>query len=201
MKAEIHPKYHMITVVMTDGTEYQTRSTWGKAGDKLNLDIDSKSHPAWIGGAQQLLDRGGRVAVPEEVFGLSQEGVRPLKPSHPNRDFKTPQLAPGRFCFEGWIDGFAGCRSTYCGLNMICAPIATKTAAPRPILMPTACSNGKPARQAAAASTPAIPVNAPARATGLLTIGTADRISFVNASMAPAPNAVVPRETARRTDA
>ena len=78
MKAEIHPEYHMITVVMTDGTEYQTRSTWGKAGDKLNLDIDSKSHPAWIGGAQQLLDRGGRVSVPEEVFGLSQEGVRPL---------------------------------------------------------------------------------------------------------------------------
>ena len=33
MKAEIHPDYHMITVVMTDGTEYQTRSTWGKEGD------------------------------------------------------------------------------------------------------------------------------------------------------------------------
>ena len=58
MKAEIHPEYHTITVVMTDGTEYQTRSTWGKAGDKLNLDIDSKSHPAWTGGTQQMLDRG-----------------------------------------------------------------------------------------------------------------------------------------------
>ena len=57
MKAEIHPEYHTITVVMTDGTEYQTRSTWGKAGDKLNLDIDSKSHPAWTGGTQQMLDR------------------------------------------------------------------------------------------------------------------------------------------------
>ena len=33
MKAEIHPKYHTITVVMTDGTEYQTRSTWGKEGE------------------------------------------------------------------------------------------------------------------------------------------------------------------------
>ena len=53
MKAEIHPNYHMITVVMTDGTEYQTRSTWGKEGDKLNLDIDSKSHPAWTGGASR----------------------------------------------------------------------------------------------------------------------------------------------------
>src|SRR5437016_4403503 len=68
MKAEIHPEYHMITVVMTDGTEYQTRSTWGKAGDKLNLDIDSKSHPAWIGGAQQLLDRGGRVSRFQKKF-------------------------------------------------------------------------------------------------------------------------------------
>ena len=57
MKAAIHPEYHMITVVMTDGTEYQTRSTWGKKGDKLNLDIDSKSHPAWTGGTQQLMDR------------------------------------------------------------------------------------------------------------------------------------------------
>jgi len=44
MKAEIHPEYHIITVVMTDGTEYQTRSTWGKQGDKLNLSLGF-SHP------------------------------------------------------------------------------------------------------------------------------------------------------------
>jgi large subunit ribosomal protein L31 len=68
MKAEIHPNYHTITVVMTDGTEYQTRSTWGKEGDKLNLDIDSKSHPAWTGGTQQLLDRGGRVSRFQKKF-------------------------------------------------------------------------------------------------------------------------------------
>jgi large subunit ribosomal protein L31 len=68
MKAEIHPNYHMITVVMTDGTEYQTRSTWGKQGDKLNLDIDPKSHPAWIGGSQQILDRGGRVSRFQKKF-------------------------------------------------------------------------------------------------------------------------------------
>ena len=62
MKKDIHPKYHAITVVMTNGTEYQTRSTWGSEGDKLNLDIDPTSHPAWTGGNQQLLDRGGRVS-------------------------------------------------------------------------------------------------------------------------------------------
>src|SRR5437667_1757392 len=79
MKAEIHPNYHMITVVMTDGSEYQTRSTWGKEGDKLNLDIDPKSHPAWTGGSQQILDRGGRGSrVPKKVSGfLKKEGGDP----------------------------------------------------------------------------------------------------------------------------
>jgi large subunit ribosomal protein L31 len=62
MKAEIHPDYHMIKVVMTDGTEYMTRSTWGSEGQTMNLEIDSKSHPAWTGGNQQIMDRGGRVS-------------------------------------------------------------------------------------------------------------------------------------------
>src|SRR6266571_2426309 len=53
MKPEVHPGYHTIKVIMTDGTEFQTRSTWGKPGDTLHLDIDPKSHPAWTGGAQQ----------------------------------------------------------------------------------------------------------------------------------------------------
>jgi large subunit ribosomal protein L31 len=69
MKAEIHPNYHNIKVVMTDGTEFATRSTYGKEGDTLNLDIDSKSHPAWTGGTQQLLDRGGRVSRFQKKFG------------------------------------------------------------------------------------------------------------------------------------
>ena len=50
MKQNIHPDYHNITVVMTDGTKYATRSTWGKDGDTLQLDVDPKTHPAWVGG-------------------------------------------------------------------------------------------------------------------------------------------------------
>ena len=69
MKADIHPQYHLITVVMTDGTEYMTRSTYGKEGDTLNLDIDPKTHPAWTGGSQQLLDRGGRLSRFTSRFG------------------------------------------------------------------------------------------------------------------------------------
>ena len=62
MKSGIHPDYHTITVVMTDGTEYTTRSTWGAEGDTLKLDIDPRTHPAWNGGQQNLVDRGGRVS-------------------------------------------------------------------------------------------------------------------------------------------
>jgi large subunit ribosomal protein L31 len=62
MKKDIHPDYHTIKVVMTDGTEYVTRSTYGKEGDTLHLDIDPKTHPAWTGGGQHLIDRGGRLS-------------------------------------------------------------------------------------------------------------------------------------------
>jgi large subunit ribosomal protein L31 len=70
MKKDIHPNYHTINVVMTDGTKFQTRSTYGKEGDTLNLDIDPKSHPAWTGGQQQLVDRGGRVSKFKQKFGF-----------------------------------------------------------------------------------------------------------------------------------
>ena len=61
MKKDIHPDYHEITVIMTDGTKYKTRSTMGKTGDTLKLDIDPKSHPAWTG-QHRILDSGGQVA-------------------------------------------------------------------------------------------------------------------------------------------
>jgi large subunit ribosomal protein L31 len=69
MKKDIHPDYHVIKVMMTDGTEYFTRSTWGSEGDTLHLDVDPKTHPAWTGGSQQLLDRGGRLSRFNSRFG------------------------------------------------------------------------------------------------------------------------------------
>jgi large subunit ribosomal protein L31 len=69
MKSGIHPDYHMITVEMTDGTKYQTRSTYGKEGDTLHLDIDPSVHPAWTGGKSSLLDTGGQVARFNKRFG------------------------------------------------------------------------------------------------------------------------------------
>ncbi|NAZ37971.1 50S ribosomal protein L31 [Rubellimicrobium sp. CFH 75288] len=62
MKAGIHPDYHLIDVRLTDGTVVKMKSTWGKEGDTLSLEIDPLSHPAWTGGTQRLVDTGGRVS-------------------------------------------------------------------------------------------------------------------------------------------
>src|ERR1043166_4178550 len=61
MKEKIHPEYHPIKVIMNDGTEFETRSTWGKAGDTMRLDIEPKTHPAWTG-ISKLVDRGGQLS-------------------------------------------------------------------------------------------------------------------------------------------
>ncbi|MEO0878199.1 MAG: 50S ribosomal protein L31 [Pseudomonadota bacterium] len=68
MKKDIHPDYHTIKVVMTDGSSFETRSTYGEPGAVLNLDIDPSSHPAWTGGPSQALDRG-RVSKFNKKFG------------------------------------------------------------------------------------------------------------------------------------
>ena len=62
MKKVLHPDYHMITVKLTDGSTYETRSTYGSEGDVLTLDIDPSAHPAWTGGNSKLMDTGGRVS-------------------------------------------------------------------------------------------------------------------------------------------
>jgi large subunit ribosomal protein L31 len=68
MKKDIHPDYHEITIVMTDGSQFQTRSTYGKAGTSMRLDIDPKTHPAWTG-EHRLVDSGGQVAKFNKRFG------------------------------------------------------------------------------------------------------------------------------------
>ena len=70
MKKDTHPDYHEINVIMTDGTSYTTRSTWGSPGDTLKLDIDPMSHPAWTG-EHRLVDSGGQVAK----FNKRFEGI------------------------------------------------------------------------------------------------------------------------------
>jgi len=73
MKKDIHPDYHEIKVVLTDGTEFMTRSTYGSEGDTLRLDIDPKTHPAWTG-VHRLVDTGGQLTKFKKRFqGLGME--------------------------------------------------------------------------------------------------------------------------------
>ena len=65
---DFHPHYHMIKVVMTDGTTFNTYSTYGAEGDTLTLEVDPTTHPAWTGGNQQLMDRGGRLSRFKKKF-------------------------------------------------------------------------------------------------------------------------------------
>ena len=76
MKSGIHPDYHTITIQLTDGTSYQTRSTWGKEGDTMTLEIDPLAHPAWTGGRGTMLDTGGQVARFNKRFGGLSLGAK-----------------------------------------------------------------------------------------------------------------------------
>ena len=77
MKADIHPDYHEITVVQTDGSEHKMRSTWGKEGDVLRLDIDPLNHPAWQGGTQRVIERGQLSKFEKRFAGfMSSEGKK-----------------------------------------------------------------------------------------------------------------------------
>ncbi|MDR2666565.1 MAG: 50S ribosomal protein L31 [Holosporales bacterium] len=62
MKKNIHPECHTISVVMTNGEKFETKSVLGKDGDIINLDIDPLTHPAWTGAGQKLVDSAGQIS-------------------------------------------------------------------------------------------------------------------------------------------
>ncbi len=86
MKAGIHPDYHKINVVMTDGTKYETYSTYGKEGDTLQLDVDSKTHPAWIGGGATINQRASQVAKFNNRFGSLGGGIKTVPKAEAKAD-------------------------------------------------------------------------------------------------------------------
>ncbi len=53
---------------MLDGTKFKTKSTYGKAGDILKLDIDPTTHPAWTGNSTYINENVSKVAKFKERF-------------------------------------------------------------------------------------------------------------------------------------
>ena len=72
MKKDIHPSYGMITYIKTDGTECQVKSTlaskFAKGKEKLTLQVDDLTHPAYTG-KSRVLDTGGRVDKFNKRYG------------------------------------------------------------------------------------------------------------------------------------
>ena len=52
MKPETHPDYHAIKVVMTDGTEFTTRTTWGKEGEMSLAQAQKEKIKVKLGGSE-----------------------------------------------------------------------------------------------------------------------------------------------------
>ena len=82
MQANIHPDYHEITIKRPSGETYLTRSTYGKAGDTLALDVDPSTHPAWNPGETKLRDTGGQMGkMASRYAGLTVATAASIGPS------------------------------------------------------------------------------------------------------------------------
>jgi large subunit ribosomal protein L31 len=69
-KKDIHPQKKIVTVIMSDKSEYQLKMALPNGSERLVLDIDPTTHPAWReDGERQLLDTGGRVSKFSKRYG------------------------------------------------------------------------------------------------------------------------------------
>jgi len=69
-KKDIHPEKKTVNVVMTDGTEFALKMALPNGSERLVLDVDPTTHPAWrADGERQLMDTGGRVSRFSKKYG------------------------------------------------------------------------------------------------------------------------------------
>jgi len=67
MKKDIHPNYKELKLVMANGEEFHTSSTY--SGDSYLVDIDFREHPAWKGGVAVVNTKANQVSKFNEKFG------------------------------------------------------------------------------------------------------------------------------------
>jgi large subunit ribosomal protein L31 len=67
MKKDIHPSYKDLKIIMANGDQFITGSTF--PGESVLLDVDFREHPAWKGGIAQINTRSNQVADFNKKFG------------------------------------------------------------------------------------------------------------------------------------
>lgn len=67
MKKDIHPTYKQLKIIMANGDEFVTSSTY--PGESVLLDVDFREHPAWKGGVAMLNTKANQVADFNKKFG------------------------------------------------------------------------------------------------------------------------------------
>ena len=60
MKKDIHPDYKEVTVKLSDGSEFTTRSTLNPQGGVFHSEVDSKNHPFFTKN-QQFKKQAGQI--------------------------------------------------------------------------------------------------------------------------------------------
>lgn len=68
MKKGIHPEYNEITVVLSDGTEFTTRSTMQPNDGVYRSEVDSKNHPFYTGN-MSFQKKAGRIDRFKKRYG------------------------------------------------------------------------------------------------------------------------------------
>jgi large subunit ribosomal protein L31 len=67
MKKDIHPKYKELKIIMNNGNQFNTSSTY--PGESILLDVDYREHPAWKGGVATVNTKANQVAAFNKKFG------------------------------------------------------------------------------------------------------------------------------------
>jgi large subunit ribosomal protein L31 len=69
-KSSIHPNYKEVSVLMTNGEKFSTRSTYHN--EILKLEIDKTTHPAWTKAANYVNTKADEVSKFNKKYqGLS----------------------------------------------------------------------------------------------------------------------------------
>lgn len=72
MKEGIHPEYTEITVQLSDGTEFKTRSTMNPKDGVYRSEVDSKNHPFYTDN-MKLQKKAGRIDRFHKRYGDKEE--------------------------------------------------------------------------------------------------------------------------------